>query len=140
MSAINCNVKVRYSEVGAEGIVYYANYFSWYELTQYEYLTKCGLTYDELSNRGVRFVVVDIKTRFAYPVRMDDVLRVEMYVRRVNNIKVSVDFEIVRIKDNKKVASTSAVYACVGTDLKPKLINKTLPELYFALNRDVEEK
>ncbi len=130
MPAASYEVQVRYSETGAQGFVYHANYYSWYELVQYEFLRNRGYSFEDLESSGVLFTITDIRTKFYAPAKFGDRLKIDMYVDDVNKIRMNVRFIITRISDSVKIAESTAVYACVNGNFKPLLLERAIPELY----------
>ena len=49
---VTTQVRVRYAETDQMGIVYYANYFIWFELGRVELLRSLGLAYSRLEDRA----------------------------------------------------------------------------------------
>ena len=76
-------IRVRYYETDAMGVLHHANYFAFFELGRTELLRANGLTYREMEASGTFVVVVDIGCRYRRPARYDDVLRLKTTVARV---------------------------------------------------------
>ena len=47
-------VRVRYAETDKMGVVYYANYFVWFEVARADLLRSLGWTYREMEQRACR--------------------------------------------------------------------------------------
>ena len=56
-------VRVRYAETDKMGVVYYANYFVWFEVARAELLRTLGWTYREMEESGVMLPVIDARRR-----------------------------------------------------------------------------
>ena len=78
---IDTVVRVRYAETDKMGIVYYANYFIYFEIGRVEYLRQRGLDYRRMELEDDSFTVVaEAKCRYRRPARYDDPLRIRTRV------------------------------------------------------------
>jgi len=71
-------VRVRYAETDQMGIVYYANYFIWFEIGRVELLRSLGLAYSRLEiDHKCILPVIEARCRYRSPARYDDELVIE---------------------------------------------------------------
>ncbi|TGK34476.1 acyl-CoA thioesterase [Leptospira gomenensis] len=103
--------RVRYAECDAQGIVFNANYLTYFDVGITEYFRAHGLPYGESSEKlGLDFHVVHCSIDFKSPARFDDT--VEVFVRgSFSGVKIFWDLAIYR--ENTALCSASLVYACV---------------------------
>lgn len=80
--------RVIYGDTDAMGIVYYANYFRYFELGRNEYLRARGLTYREVEAAGLALPVAEARCRYRKPARYDDLITVETRVVRARGARV----------------------------------------------------
>jgi len=80
---VESEVRVRYAETDAEGVVYYANYFVYMEVGRANYFRALGFdpTQHEHSGRGI--VITEATCRYHAPARFDDRLIVRAWVENV---------------------------------------------------------
>ncbi len=70
-------IRVRYAETDQMGVVYYANYFVWFEIGRVEFLRQLGLEYRNLEREeGCFIAVVDARCRYKAPARYDEEIRI----------------------------------------------------------------
>ena len=69
-------VRVRYAETDKMGVVYYANYFVWFEVARADLLRTLGWSYREMEQAGVSLPVIDAHCQYHRPARYDDELEV----------------------------------------------------------------
>lgn len=131
-------IKVRYSETGAQGFVYHANYYAWFDIVQAEFLRKRGISIKRLEEEGVCFLPIDMQSRYYAPAYYEDELSVGMKVTALSNIKTHVEYEITRERDGALIAKCKATYACVSEGFRPLVLKNALPDLYAALKNAVE--
>ncbi len=70
-------LRVRYGECDAQGIVFNANYLAYVDVVLTEIWRQTMGSYDSLLETGVDTVVGEANMRFLAPGRFDDVLRIE---------------------------------------------------------------
>lgn len=138
MVAATYEVQVKYSEAGAQGFVYHSNYYTWYDLVQYEFLYQNGYSFQDIIEAGVLFTIIDIHSKYYAPASFGDKLKIEMVVRSVTNVKTTVDYVVTRPADGAKIAVSRAIYACVDKNFRPLVFKRALPGLYDALKKVCE--
>ncbi len=62
-------VRVRYAETDAMGLLHHANYFVYFEMGRTEMLRASGGTYREMEQAGIFIVVVEADCRYHRPAR-----------------------------------------------------------------------
>jgi acyl-CoA thioester hydrolase len=70
-------LRVRYGECDAQGIVFNANFLAYVDVVLTEIWRESMGSYDLLLETGVDTVVAEANLRFLAPARFDDVLRIE---------------------------------------------------------------
>lgn len=111
------SLRVRYAETDQMGVVYYGNYFVWFEVSRTEYLRKLGLRYSDLEKKGIYLVVAEANCRYKKPVKYDDLIRI---VTRINYIKTSaLEFAYEVYCGSALIATGSTVHVFVDKDKKP---------------------
>ena len=94
MLSASVEVRVRYEETDKMGIVYHANYFTWFEIARIELLDAMGCPYRSLEQDGLYLPVLSCQADFHLPAHFDDRLRVDVEIA---------DFPLVRITAGYKV-------------------------------------
>ena len=71
-------IRVRYAETDQMGIVYYGNYFTWFEIGRVELCRQLGFEYKRIGNRGRQLHHCGRSCTAATkrPARFDDVLAI----------------------------------------------------------------
>ncbi len=86
--AHSVSIRVRYAETDQMGVVYYANYFVWFEVGRVELMRSLGFDYKRLENEEHCYLpVVGADCRYRSPARYDDLLTLET---RILNLRTSV--------------------------------------------------
>ena len=111
-------VRVRYEETDRMGVVYYGNYFVWFEIGRTECFRSAGLSYRELEEKsGMRLVVVNASCNYKSPATYDDLLRIETRITDTKNTSMSFAYDIYR--DLTLIASGETFHVFTNSDGRP---------------------
>ncbi|HXW57427.1 MAG TPA: thioesterase family protein [Candidatus Cybelea sp.] len=88
-------VRVRYAETDQMGVVYYANYFAWFEVGRVELCRQLGFEYKRMEKEDDSFIVVaEASCRYKRPARFDDLLTIRTRVTGTQRRTVRFGYEI----------------------------------------------
>ena len=104
-------VRVRFAETDAQGIVHNSVYLIWFELARVEYLERFAGGYPALRERGVEALVTESRVRYREPARFDDRLAIRASCRDVRGARFRYVYEIDR--DGTRIADGETQHACV---------------------------
>ena len=122
--------RVIYGDTDAGQVVYYANYFRWFESGRRELLRIMGINYNALDKRGIITPVVEAHCNYFHPARYDDMVVVETSIPEVKDKSIKFAYKIFRKEDQKLLASGHTVNVFVD---KEKMKSIAIPD-------DVREK
>jgi acyl-CoA thioester hydrolase len=120
-------VRVRYAETDQMGVVYYANYFVWFEIGRTDLLRTLGSTYRQLEAEGLTLPVIEASCRYAAPCLYDDELVVVTRGRLLSPIRVAFDYAVER-PDGTVAARGRTEHAGIGRDGRPRRLPVFLRE------------
>lgn len=120
---------MRYQETDRMGIVYHANYLSYFELGRVEWLRNKGLDYARLEDSGVLLPVVNVSISYKAPARYDQLLSVETELVKIGG--ASLVFQNKIYDENKRllVEGNVALVATDSSSFKPIKIPASLLSL-----------
>ena len=104
-------IRVRYQETDQMGVVYHANYLTWFEMARTEALRSLGKTYRDLEESGCFLVVNKAECSYKRPAKYDDLIIVRTFVERVTHVKIEHRYEVWR--DEELLATGRTVLAAV---------------------------
>ena len=78
-------LRVRYNECDAQGHVFNANYFAYFDVTLTELWREALGSYQALTADGLDLVVAETGARFRAPAHFDDELEIALEVERLGN-------------------------------------------------------
>lgn len=104
-------VRVRYSEIDGQGIVFNSRYLEYVDVTLTEYLRAVGFQYNEIVERhGFDPSLVKATLEFKRVARFDEALLVHARVAAIGRTSFSMDFEITLAPNGEPVTSVQIVY------------------------------
>ena len=112
-------VRVRYAETDQMGVVYYANYFVWFEVARADLLRTGGWSYREMEHSGVSLPVIEAHCEYRRPARYDDEMEVRTKGRMLSPIRMEFTYEVVRRADQSIAASGHTIHAALDPAGKP---------------------
>ena len=122
-------MRVRYAETATMGVVYYANYFVWFEVARCDLLRAVGATYRELEARGVLLPVIEAHCEFRDPARYDDDLEIATTGALLSPVRVEFRYEVVRQADRTLLATGRTVHAAVDGQGRPRRLPADVREV-----------
>ena len=123
-------VRVRYAETDKMGVVYYANYFVWFEVARADLLRSLGWTYREMEHAGVSLPVIEAECRYHTGARYDDELDVRAEGRMLSPVRMEFTYEVVRRADSALAASGRTVHAAVSPNGRPCRLPERIRQVF----------
>jgi acyl-CoA thioester hydrolase len=120
-------VRVRYAETDNMGVVYYANYYIYFEIGRTEYMRNLGIDYRQMELEDDSFIyVAESKCRYRRPARYDDPLRIRTRVVSVRRRTISFNYEILHNETAELLATGETIHVVCDGSGRPK----AMPEKY----------
>ncbi|MBP7055971.1 MAG: acyl-CoA thioesterase [Candidatus Omnitrophica bacterium] len=111
------HIRVRYQETDNMGVVYYANYFVWFEIARSEYFRSMGISYREMENRGLFMMVVGASCAYKAPSRYDDVVKIQAWVPEVKNTSIKFGYKL--FVGDKLIATGESAHVFTDKSRRP---------------------
>ena len=109
------NVRVYWADCDAAGILYYANFFRFFEVAEEElYYSLNRPRVDILRELQIGFPRVEAAAKFFKPARQGDLMEVTVWVARRTVKSMQFQFEVRREKDPELAAQGSYTVVCVN--------------------------
>jgi acyl-CoA thioester hydrolase len=88
-------LRVRYNECDPQGVVFNANYLTYFDLTMTELWRELG-GYQAMVEAGVDMVVAEARVRYRSPLRFDEVFECEATVTNLGETSMSAGIALLR--------------------------------------------
>lgn len=112
-------VRVRYAETDKMGVVYYANYFVWFEVARADLLRHLGWSYREMEHAGVSLPVIEADCQYHRPVKYDDEIEIRAEGRLLSKVRMEFTYRVIRRDDQVVAATGRTVHAAMDPAGKP---------------------
>ncbi|HSC29639.1 MAG TPA: thioesterase family protein [Vicinamibacterales bacterium] len=123
-------VRVRYAETDKMGVVYYANYFVWFEVGRADLLRSLGWTYREMEHAGVTLPVIEARCEYHRPSHYDDELEIRTEGRVLSPVRMEFTYEVRRAGDATVTASGRTVHAALDPRGRPCRLPARIREVF----------
>lgn len=110
-------IRVPYAHTDQMAIVYYANYFVYFEMARSELLREAGIPYPEMEKRGIKLPVIEAHCVYRRPALYDDLLEVESHCSFERGTRLRISYVIRRGED--VLVEGYTVHVCVNADGRP---------------------
>jgi acyl-CoA thioester hydrolase len=118
--------RVTYAECTIGDHIYHSRYLDLMEAARGEFMRSLGETVAALQAADYIFPVIEVRLRYKYPARYDDLLTIEVWMTRVERVRLNFGHRILN-QDGKLILEAETFHCCTGRDEKPK----RLPEAFI---------
>jgi acyl-CoA thioester hydrolase len=123
-------LRVIYGDTDQMGVVYYANYFRYFEFARSEYFRACGGSYRDFEREGLMLPVVEAHCDYKSSARYDDLLVIRTRVGALKRVSLTFEYELFREGSFERPLCTGhTVHACIGRDGRPTRLPEALLQL-----------
>lgn len=112
-------LRVRYADTDTMRVVYYANYFVWFESGRVELLRSRGILYRDIEEMGIFIPVVEAQANYRASARFDDELIVRTSLAKIGETSVRFENEVYKLPTMELICTGHTVHVVVGKDGRP---------------------
>lgn len=131
-------IRVRYAETDQMGVVYHANYFSWFEVGRTEFFRAFDMDYRALEENDVLLPVIDVGCKYIISAKYDDEVIIKTRIKDLKGVKLHFVYELYRKSDSTLLAEGYTIHAFVSKQLKPINFKKKFSSVWEKLNESIE--
>jgi acyl-CoA thioester hydrolase len=123
-------LRVRYAETDRMGVVYYANYFVWFEVARADLMRSLGWSYREMEESGVILPVIESHCEYKRPARYDDEIEIQTTAQIQSPVRMTFSYQV-RIRGSETVAATGhTCHAATTPEGKPCRLPDRVREVF----------
>ncbi|MFH1540495.1 MAG: thioesterase family protein [Elusimicrobiota bacterium] len=115
-------IKIYYQDTDCGGVVYYANYFTYFERARTEFLAEKGIDVKNLAECGVLFVVSHAEADYRSPARYGETIKVQTQLDSVAGVRLELSYKIEEKETKRLIVAGKTTLVCVNSNLKPQKI------------------
>jgi len=123
-------IPLRYSDSDQMGVVYHANYFSFFELGRTTMLQYHGIDYYEIEAKGIVFPVREVECKYLKSITLGETIYCETEIIELTKIKISFEHRIVNEQGELKAIGHTSIVSVRKSDFKLIKMDEHLPEVY----------
>jgi len=105
--------RVRYVECDPMGYLHHSNYLPFFEMGRTELLRLSGISYRELEERNVLFVVTKMTVNYKRPARYDDELELVTKIVRQTHVRIDHAYEMYNVATRELLCTAESTIACI---------------------------
>ncbi|MFC4769416.1 acyl-CoA thioesterase [Effusibacillus consociatus] len=90
-------MRVNWGDTDKAGIVYYPNYFKWFDIAGHQFFRSIGLPPSELAvSKQIILPLLDVRCTFEKPLYYDDIITIKTVVSEISNKTIKLNHEVHR--------------------------------------------
>lgn len=139
---MNCTtaVRVRYKETDQMGVVYYGNYFTWFEVGRNDFFRNLNLGCKELEEKGVLLPVIETGCKYISSAKFDEEILIETQLTELKGVRMKLNYKIYRKEDKALLAEGFTRHAFVDKNLRPIRFKKEFKNVWDKLNNMIKKE
>ncbi len=103
------DIQLRYSDSDQMGVIYHANYFSFFEQGRTVFLKDLGFDYYKVEEKGIIFPVRDVSCTYLKAIRFGENITVSTKLHKLSKVKITYYHEIHNDKGELKASGYTTV-------------------------------
>ncbi len=120
--------RIPYGDVDQMGVVYYANYFYYFEILRNELIRLTGKSYKQIEEEfHIMFPVIEAYCNYKNPAKYDDLILIEGGLVEIIANRFRIDYSIYNKLNQKLLTSGYTIHFCMSIEGKPR----KLPEFFI---------
>lgn len=125
------SIRVYYKDTDCAGIVYYAKYLEFLEVTRAEFLRSLGISSSEIAKKyEIFFPIANVNINYKKSAVLDDVVEIKSFIETPSPIKIVFKTEMFNPK-GELLNDSSVLCVSVGTkSLRPEKMPEELVKIF----------
>lgn len=123
-------IPLRYSDSDQMGVVYHANYFSFFELGRTKLLEHFGINYYDIEQAGYLFPVRNVDCTYLKSITLGETIYCETTMISMSKVKMEFEHVLVNDKQEIKAKGHSSIVSVRKSDFTLIKMDQHLPEVY----------
>jgi len=123
-------IQLRYSDTDQMGIIYHANYFSFFEQARTKFLKDLGFDYYKVEENGVIFPVREVSCTYLKAIRLKDKIYITTKIHKLTKIKITYYHEIYSLEGELKATGYTTVVSVDKESFNIIKMDERLKDIY----------
>ena len=117
------------------GVVYYANYFVWFEVGRTDLLRDAGWSYRQLERDGYILPVISAHCGYRQAAKYDDEIEIRTRCEMLSPVRLRFQYEVARVGDTTLLAEGNTTHASLGLEGRPRRLPDRIVDFLRARGR-----
>ena len=132
---LKTQVRVRFVETDAQGIVNNGTYMTYLEVARIEFLRKAGISVKDRLKYGIDFVLVEACIHYKSAATADDVLNIYVKLKELKDRAFTLEYVITQDGDNERIVATAhtVTVAVNPAVMKACMIPQNVREMFLSV-------
>lgn len=142
MKKVMTHVRVRYAETDQMGVVYHANYLTWFEIGRTEWIEAVGHPYAEFERKGLLLPLTEARLFYHRPARYGEDVRVVTWLSSFSAVRLTFSYEAYRDEEEGEIllAEGYTEHAWVDKSFRATPLKRHWPEMAILLQSIMKEE
>lgn len=119
-------IKIYYQDTDCGGVVYYANYLTYFERARTEWFEKNGVNIKGYADGGIHFVVRHAEAEFISPAVYGDTIIVHTHLESTAGVKIVLSYKIEEKVSRRLLVTGKTTLVCVDDNFKPRRLTEEI--------------
>ncbi len=133
------DIQLRYADSDQMGVIYHANYFSFYEQGRTKYLRDLGFEYSDVEKNGIVFPIRDVSSKFIKSITYGEKIHLLTKVHKLTKVKTTYFHEMYNSGGELKASGYTTVVCVDKVTFKVIKMDERMPEIYDAYLKDSQK-
>ena len=116
--------RIYYGDTDAGGVIYYANYLTYFEKSWFEYLAARGLSLAEWQEQGIYFITKRVEVDYVSAARYGEIIQVQTDVAQVTRVYFTFQHRVTLKDTGRLLAEGKNQMVCITKEGKPRRLPK----------------
>lgn len=124
------DLQLRYSDSDQMGVVYHANYFSFFEQGRTNMLKEFGVNYYSIEEKGFIFPVRDVDCTYYKSIRLGEEIHCDTEILKLTKVKIQFEHKLYNKEGELKAVGHSSIICVKKDDFTIAKLDVNLPEVF----------
>jgi acyl-CoA thioester hydrolase len=121
--------RIPFGDTDQMGVVYYANYFRYFEMLRNELIRSSGKSYKQIEEENLMFPVLEAYCNYIYPAKYDDIIQVYGKLEEIEANRFKIIYKIYEKSSKKILVEGFTWHICISKDGKPRKLPEYIKSL-----------
>jgi acyl-CoA thioester hydrolase len=112
------------------GVVYYANYFVWFEVGRTDLLRAAGWSYRDMEIEGITLPVIEARCEYRRSAKYDDELDIHTTAVLRSPVRLEFEYQVIRLTDGALIATGRTIHASLNRSGRPHRLPQRVRGLF----------